>query len=351
MTFLITLSIALIGGTLAYKLKVPAGPMLGAMFFVTLFNVFTGNAYFPNEAKIMTQIITGQFIGAQIARKDIISLRYIIKPALLNIFLIISYSLLMGVFLHKITDFSLVTTAFASAPGGIIDMTLISIDMGADVSIVSVLQLIRLLSVLGLLPTLITKVILRKKIKEVTIQSSDETITEDKTEDSSNRYKKFGFTLMIATISGVIGNISGIPAGPLIFAMIGVTTQNMLLDNAYMFNRVKLFAQICAGALIGQTVTYESIINLRTVIVPAIILVFGFIIITLVIGYTLAKFTNIDIITALFACAPGGASNLTLICGEFGANPSQVSIIQLVRVILVIALYPFAIHIITSFLS
>jgi uncharacterized membrane protein AbrB (regulator of aidB expression) len=61
----------------------------------------------------------------------------------------------------------------------------------------------------------------------------------------------------------------------------------------------------------------------------------------------LSKTSELDLITALFACAPGGATDLALIAEEYGANTPKVSIIQTMRVIGVVVFYPPAIQLIS----
>ena len=46
---LFTLLVAVAGGLLAQKIKVPAGAMIGAMVAVAALNIVTGQAYLPTE--------------------------------------------------------------------------------------------------------------------------------------------------------------------------------------------------------------------------------------------------------------------------------------------------------------
>ncbi len=60
--------------------------------------------------------------------------------------------------------------------------------------------------------------------------------------------------------------MSGVPAGPLIFSMVFVGVQNVLTGTAYMPINMKRFAQICAGVLIGESVTMEAVVNPDTLL-------------------------------------------------------------------------------------
>ncbi len=354
---IITLIVALIGGLIALRLKIPAGAMIGSMFFVALLNVTTGSAFMPIEVKIFTQIIAGLFIGTNIRRDDVIAFRSMIKPAIITVFLILCFSLGMGMILHKISGYDFITAMFACAPGGLVDMTLISYDMGADTSVVSILQLVRLISVIGLFPPIINWVIVRFHLNQNSRKEDNEknNSTTTKRFDNFNKWNKktycsMGITLVVATVSGFIGYALHIPAGTIMFAMIGVAMQNIFFDNAFMPMPVKKFAQVCAGTLIGEGITIAAVLSLRTAILPAIILLIGFIILTLTMGFILYKTSDLDIVTAFFACAPGGASDISLMAGDFGADTPKVTVIQLIRVVCVIAFYPIIIHLLTLFM-
>ncbi len=341
LTFLVALS----GAAIALKLKIPAGTMVGSMILVAVFNVIFEEACFPSNLKLMTQIISGLFIGCKITRYELVSLKKCIKPAIINTVCILLSCLAMGVGLYYLTDYSLATCVFATAPGSIVDMSIISIDMGADTSIVSVLQLVRLISILGLFPTIFGKLIKFLQKKNPGVVSATRNINSDGPKVTAEKTKKNIFiTLVVAIVCGTIGYNIGIPAGALMFAMIGVAIQNVTTSTAYMPLGLKQFAQVCAGALIGESVTRASITNLYTAIVPALILLVGLFTIVVILAYILYKTSDVDFVTALFSCAPGGASDLALIAEDFGANTPKVSIIQSLRVVCVVIFYPVALQ-------
>lgn len=348
----ITFLVALIGGVIAVRCKVPAGAMVGAMIAVAVFNVATGTAYFPTNAKIMTQIVSGLFIGCKITRREVLSLKRALKPAVMNVVLILCACLVMGVVLYFFTDYSLATCTFASAPGSLVDMAIISIDMGADTSVVSVLQLVRLLSILGLFPTLFGLLIKRiqKKHPEALQKEAPQQVETAEARDVKHA-KNIAITLLVAIACGLIGHFVGIPAGALIASMIGVSLMNIFTGAAYMPFRMKQFAQVCAGALIGESVNREAIVNLRGALLPAAIMLVCLFLIVLILSFILYKTSDLDFVTALFSCAPGGASDLALIAEDFGANTPKVSIIQTMRVVCVIIFYPPAIQLIAHILS
>jgi membrane AbrB-like protein len=352
-TIIMTLFVAIMGALIASKLKIPAGNMIGAMFFVALLNIITGLAAMPAEAKTFTQIIAGLFIGSSITRKDVLALRSMIKPAILTVFLMLCFSLTMGFVIYKITPYDLVTAMLASAPGGIVDMALIGYDMGADTSVVSILQLVRLLSVMGLFPTLINYLVkLIKPAKNPEAGSDTYACIKNSAwvpPDSLGKLKAILRTALVSLVCGLMGSFFRIPAGAIVFSMIGVAAQNIFWGNVYMPSPVRSFAQVCAGTLIGVNVTFASILHLRSAIIPAIILIIGFAVMTLITSMILYKNSSLDRMTCFFACVPGGATDICLLAGDFGADTAKIIVIQLLRLVCVIAFYPMIISLIHYF--
>ncbi|MGI5896239.1 MAG: AbrB family transcriptional regulator [Oscillospiraceae bacterium] len=425
---LFTLLVAVAGGLLAQKIKVPAGAMIGAMVAVAALNIATGQAYLPTEVKVAVQIIAGLFIGVGIRKKDVLALRRVIVPAVLAVVSVIALTLGMGLLLCRFTDYDLVTSLFSCAPGGLVDMTLISYDMGADTSVVSVLQLVRLISVMALFPPVISQIVkhhTRRHLKAAAVLHADmdavqgeereaaggglkeaklaltenrallepvaaaetafenlETVpysgavpaafhaavektdsclenkarletrgntasAEEQTPEPKPAKKRgmreLFITLVVGGVSGLIGYLTGIPAGTIVFAMVGVAIQNIFFDNAYMPVPVKTGAQICSGALIGVGITFAAVLSLQYAVLPALAFLVGYLLISMVMSLVLYRFTDLDIGTAFFCCAPGGLSDLTLIAGDLGADVAKVTIFQLLRSVSVIAFYPMII--------
>jgi membrane AbrB-like protein len=374
---IITLCVGIVGGIIALRLKVPAGAMVGSMIAVTAFSVITGHAFVPQNIKILTQIAAGAFVGAGIKRKDVLEMKLIIKPAIFMVFSMISLDLFMGYIMFRVTGLDLVTALFSTAPAGIVDMTLISDDFGADTSKVAVLHLIRLVSVLILFPAmmkfianrfsnknkncideiatsveeakmdgipekpLINKTILKEKItKEKATLKNKLTLKE--------KSINFSFTMGLAIVAGLIGYILKIPAGTMTFSMVAVGALNVISDKGFMPLNIRRLTQMFAGALIGSRVTHADVIELKGILIPSLILLAGIIVISLFIGFLIHKISGFELITSLLGCAPGGLSDMTLIAKDLGGDVPKVAILHLIRVVTVISIFPILIKFITS---
>jgi len=389
---IITFLVAALGALIFYRMKITAGVLVGAMFFVAAFNVITELAFFPVYAKVFAQIISGAFIGVGINRNNFIQLKQIFKPALVLVAGMLVINLLVGFIIYSLSSLDLITSLFCSVPGGVSDMAIISHDLGADTSKVAVLQLVRLVSTLAFFPAIITR--LGKYIndnkrnnrevstggKKYVIDNEDNTIDSnkinfcktdkkgnidiaynngtDKDKNSSHNRKekpqnkdiirKIIPTITIAAISGIIGHNTGIPAGTLLFSILGVSGFNIKTGKAYLPLSVKRFAQIVAGAFIGTNFVREDLLQLKSLFFPAVIMVTGYIILCTLLGILISRLFKMDVTTSLFSSTPAGASDMALIASDLGVNSPKVALLQIARLVGVIALSPWIIKLVQA---
>ncbi|WPC41241.1 AbrB family transcriptional regulator [Clostridium sp. JS66] len=356
---IMTLIVAILGGTIALRLKIPAGAMVGSMVVVAVFSVITGHAFIPQNIKIITQICAGAYIGDSIKRKDVLEMKLIIKPAILMVVSMITLDLFMGYVMFRVTRIDLITALFSTAPAGIVDMSLISDDFGADTSKVVVLHLIRLVTVLIVFPPMMN--FIAKSFKNEDKNALDEiasSVDEANLQRKSNRaknkstLKEKSINLLITTVlalaTGLIGYILKIPAGTMTFSMAAVGALNVIFDKGFMPLNLRRLTQMFAGALIGSRVTYGDIVQLKSILIPAFILLIGIISVNLFIGFLINKTSGLELITSLLASAPGGLSDMALIAKDLGGDAPKIAILHTVRVVTVIGIFPVLIKIVTS---
>jgi membrane AbrB-like protein len=359
MELIVTLVIGMIGGLVALKLKVPAGAMVGSMLSVALYNIITGEAYFPQDLRVITQIAAGAFIGAGITKKDVLDLKLMIKPAILMVSTMIILDLFLGYIMFKITNIDLVTSLFACAPGGLVDMSLISADLGADSSKVALLQMVRLMSVLIILPPIIrhiassnsggTNKAKKMGLKEdINHDSSRTNKVSDNEYTKKEEYINLTITLIIASITGLIGYKLKIPAGAMTASMIAVGALNIFYNKGYMPINIRRVTQVFAGALIGQKMGYGDLIALKSIILPVFILIIGIIVVNFFIGVFIHRVAKLELATSLLASAPGGMSDMALVAKDLGGDAPKVAVLQLARYICIVAFYPVIIKLISS---
>ena len=333
---ILTLIIAILGGYLASKKKIPAAYMLGALFLVAIFNIFFNKAFLPNYFKFITQVATGTFIGSKFHSEDVKMLKKVIVPGMTMVVLMIAFSFVLSYLMSTFLGIDYLTSFFATAPGGIMDISLIAYDFKANTSQVALLQLIRLISVISFVP-FFTKKCYKRNTKEKIIFEQE--IKEE---------KSFLFTVIVGIIGGIVGYFSHLPAGTMSCSMALVAYFNVKTHKAYMPLTLRKIIQSFGGALIGAKVTLSDVIALKDLILPIILIIIGFCLMNVFVGFFLYKTTKFSLSTALLSASPGGMSDISLMAEDLGANGPQVVSMQFLRAIFIVGIYPIIIKILFS---
>lgn len=342
---LLTISVGAVGSFVLYKLRLPAGALIGAAIAVSLLNIFAGAGWFPPEAKVGVQAIAGAFVGQRIGRDDITELKSLVKPALIIFLGICILSLCSGFFIYGTSDNIDITTALlSSTPGGVTDIVLIATDVGADPAQSAALQLTRYMVAILILPQINTW-LCRRFCPASQLAEQPAASPRSRTVGKKNAAVK---TLLIAHAAGLIGKISHIPAGTIVFSMLAVAIYNIRIGSAYIPRPFKLVAQSMAGISIGTAVSMADILGLKELIVPAVIIILNCLLINYGLGFLMYRISGLDMATCLFASVPAGVSDMALISLEQGGDAPKVAILQMTRYICVMAFMPSLIKLIAA---
>ncbi|MTD39028.1 ammonia monooxygenase [Erwinia sp. CPCC 100877] len=334
-----TLIVGFCGGLIAKRLKLPAAFMTGSMLAVAIFSIFTKQMFMPGSVKIFAQIISGAYIGQQISKADLMNFPKLAKAIVLLLAFFTINMFLMGFFFHAVFSVDLTTALLSCMPGGIMDVSLISIDMGAQAEIVATMQLARLVGMLLILPYWI-KFILKRVKKDQENQSVQLNKPKILPIGTKNALMNDSLILVIAGLGGLLGVWLGIPVGALMLSL-GFSSILKLLKNTAQLNRnIRFLAQICAGSIIGNTFTQDTLAQLPRLIVPAILLLSSYLVINVLFGYIVYKQQILDLKSALFASSPAGATDISLIAGELGGDTPKIAGIQICRTLYTIIVLP-----------
>ncbi len=332
----LTFLIAAAGSWLGLKSRLPAGALMGAIFSVGLFQILTGMAAFPQEIRVVTTSATGAFLGGRVNRRDIRTLRSVCLPAVLMTAGMLGYNMVCAQVLYRLAGLDFMTALLACAPGGLTEMTLVAIDLQANSALVSSIQIIRFAAVTLCVPVLLRAVLARRgrggRVEEDAPAPDEAAPGQDG--------KHILLTLSIGLLSGLLGKLSGIPAGTLCFSVAACAAYNLCSGRGELPRKVRTVVQCGNGALIGTKLMAGQLLLLQSILPPVAAVTAGWIGLNVLLGLLLHRTGRLSLETALFAAAPGGMGDMGLIAAEMGGNSVQVMALQLCRVISVIAVCP-----------
>ncbi len=341
---LLTILCGFIVGYTFHKLKVTGGMMIGALVGSAIFNIVSGRGYLPYEMKFLSQVIAGGFIGCTINKEDLKNIRHMIAPIFVAISMFMVLNITVGFIIYNISDMDLATAFMSSIPGGISDIPIIAMDFGANPSKVAAMQFARLVAGIAVFPSVIKLFSDKKESASDVIE--DEVIEEKVKIKKTYDYKFVGLTLVVALVGGIVGKVIGTSGGVLIFAMIFTIALKFRVEETAIPPKARRFAQLLSGCFIGSAMIWADVLELRTLVIPIIILLIGYFLNCIVTGFMLHKLFGFHMQEGMLSVSPAGASDMALIAADMGVGSPRLAMIQMSRLVLVIALFPQVISVI-----
>ena len=146
----VSITIALIGGSLFYYIGVPAGLMVGSTFFIALASIKGLEVInVPRGVIGVIQIGLGLEVSKNISKEtfEVLASGELLITLLLLTLVTILTSLVIALIVHKISKWDLPTCLMACAPAGFTVMIALAIDYGKNSLQVTMLQMVRVLAI------------------------------------------------------------------------------------------------------------------------------------------------------------------------------------------------------------
>lgn len=335
----LTMMVAAASGIVLKKLRLPSGMLVGAIIGSVVLNITTPLAYMPYFGKFLAQMITGTFIGCGMSRDRLRTLPGIAGPFVFVMVGLAAANTLAGFLVWKLAGLDFVTAMLSTMPGGMTDTPLIAAEMGADVGCVAVLQFIRMLLSVGVIPSLIA-------VLTPGSQEDDGATAQPAAPDpgkSSKGQARFLWVALLAVslLGALLGRQSGIPAGVLVGALCGAAAVKLILPETSLPLWVKRFAQILAGAYIGCVMQREQLLALgKSSILPGIIIVVVYLVCSIGTGFLIHRIFKRGHRESMLLATPGGASDMALTAAEMGVFSTDLVFMQILRMVVVVSVFP-----------
>src|SRR6056297_3395370 len=231
---MIDLLTLIIVGTLGYIVfyivKLPSSALIGPMIsIVAAFFMGVEIHSFDSRILFILQSLLGVYIGISVNRDNLKQIKKLSKPAVLMVIWTFFISFGLGFLLKEFKGVEPVTAFLSTSPAGVSEMSMLAVSVGADITIVSIFQLSRLvITLLVVIPIVVNKYVKNPDDKEGYFNGINKRISyiknvfkntkNDKEEKSFNYIK----TIIIGLIGSIIADMLSIPGGPLIGSIIAV---------------------------------------------------------------------------------------------------------------------------------
>lgn len=343
---LLTFAVSAVIGYIFFKCKVPGGMLVGAVVGSTILSVGFGMAEMPYTAKFIAHVTAGAFIGVSFEREDLKSLKKAWKPTLTVLASMMVINIAAGFILHLFMNMDLITSLLSGIPGGVSNTPMIAAEVGAEVSQIAFIQFIRMCAGIGIFPSVVKYLTRDEEMPDAEEVARAKAELAAKKEAKKKRTVPY-FTplvLLVAAVCGWGGRLSGIPAGALVFSMLGTFVLKLTGVTGKLPMPIKRVAQVLSGAYIGCSISYEDVMYFPQLIIPAVIVVAFYLLNSWITGNFICKKFSIPKREALLMLTPAGASDMALISSEIGVHSTNLVIMQIIRMLCAVSIFP-AVHI------
>lgn len=344
--FALTMVVAAVGGYIGKKMRIPAGVMVVSMILVAILNAGFEKAYFYSPLSKVIQIIAGILVGSKLDREAVAELKKILFPTVVLVACMLVLNVCASLLIIAFSPLDLTTAMFASAPGGLTDMTIMSADFGANSAYVAIIQVCRQLAIFLFMPSII-KVMNKEQLEQNAKRKAE---TESRVKEEKPMVHLL-YVSVIATAASCICIRLDINGGAIIGSMVASGIY-CATGHSYPFPRwLRNILQVSTGAFTGLKLTREVILMLPVLGVPILCVMSCIVLFAVGIGLLVQKISGIDRATCMLACTPGGLSEMSLLSEDLGADTVKIASMQTVRMFSVVALFPPVISMIMKVLG
>lgn len=296
----------------------------------------------PSWMNGLLQILLGVMVGFRMTRDSLRSGVHALAPATLLAAVLILTSVVSALIVAPLASLDVATALFAAAPGGMTEMSTVSVSFGADGAAVTAVQLVRVLLAVAIANVLLAR--LRPKGESGDPEPGSRQEGQDDSPEEEYGYgkglKRLGVAVPWGVVGGMVGIVSGAPAGGIVGALACSAGYRLLTGRPVPVKGFQLGVQALAGGVIGLGVSGEFFDQLFRLAGAGALILSVQMLLWLVTGWLLLRLFGFDLPTAVLASSPGGMSEIVSTAHQGGADVVMVTFVHLVRLSSIVVVVP-----------
>ncbi|NEQ67933.1 MAG: AbrB family transcriptional regulator [Symploca sp. SIO2D2] len=331
------LVLAILAGLLFDWLNIPVGWLLGPMIIGIVYATIQGNPQpLPPVFMTLGKATIGLATAVRFSPETLsMALNYAI-PILLCVLLTGCLSLFHGYLLSRLAGIDRVTGLLAFIPGAASTIVAIGDEMGADAIAVAVLQYLRVLLVVLVIPSLAGFILPAHPVTQAT------------TSIAINNHLPMPIFFNLLVLAGCCGlgiwggNRLRLPAsgllGPMLVTLVAFWELPYQLQvPQWLFATGLLFV----GVSIGLKFNRQAAQKLLKAVLIEVGLILVLILLCLGVGYEFHVVTQVDTTTAVLGFTPGGIEAMIATVMQLGGDAGLVLAMQMCRMLMIIVIAPW----------
>ncbi len=330
---LLALGLAVVAATLGFDvLGLPSPPLFAGLSVGLGYALVLGRDLRPPALLVTTsQAVIGVVTGVLVQPDTLTTLADYWLPVTLITLATLLLTVLAGFLLAWATGVDRTTATFGMIAGGASGIVAVADELGADSRLVAVLQYLRVLLIVVLMPVAV--VVLFGGTGERAAPPSG---------DPGAWPASTAAVLGMALVGSLLGRLAHLPApsllGPLLVAAVLAGFDVPLADAVPSLLPAAAFAVI--GAQVGLRFTPDTLSTLRRILPAGLVLISGLIVVSGGLGLLLSAVTGLSPLDGYLATTPGGIFVVLALATGSGADSTVVLAVQVLRMLVMIFFGP-----------
>ncbi|MBN8192389.1 AbrB family transcriptional regulator [Bacillus sp. NTK074B] len=314
------------------------------MVSVFLINKWTNfELAWPSYLRDLGLIIVGYTIGQSFSRKTMIEIFTQLPSMLTTTVTLIVFSMILAYITSEMTGIGLPSTITGSIPGGLSQMVALGEEMKTiDLTVVTILQVIRLLSVIFVVPFLVFSPLLAG-------ERTDSGVAAQSLELPGIQW---GFVLFftIAITAGFLAEKIHLPT-PGLLGPILVIGGFMVAEwpVPHMPGLLIILAQLSLGIYFSFMMNFSSSEGMGKFIIWSLFTSLCLLLCCTGLSVLLSRWHDITFLTAFISLAPGGMAEMALVGQAVDADLSIITGYHLFRILFILFVIPVLLKVLFNF--
>ncbi len=335
--FLETLLVSLTGGLFFRLLHLPLPWLLGSLAAVMIWSLTARrNVFWPVGLRNSGLVILGYMLGSSFAIETGLQIIKQLPAMMFATASTILFSLFIGYIIHRRTDISLSTCIIGSVPGGLTQMVVLSEEIAdTDLTVVTFMQTIRLLSTVFIVPFLIIC-----GLAGDTQQAVAANIPDVYNNAIHTPWTIFLFTGVVLFAVWAALRIN-LPTPFLLGPLIGTAALVLAGFQAVKVSSFLVFiSQLCIGTYLGLAIRPASLKHWKKLLPYTLGGSVAVVFFSLGVGFLLTRLHSLNLISAFLGTSPGGMAEMGLTAVLVRADVSLVAAYQMFRLLFILFVMP-----------
>ncbi len=372
--------LGLIGWFLLSRVRMPASELIGPVLIIGILR--TIQVELPTSPDFLfpaAQIVIGIFVGSMLNKDALRELKPMTVSAVIIVTWALSIVFVVGYFLARYSVLDLYTAMLSASMGGLPEITVIALASGAEVTVIMVMQMIRMLVTVLLFPLLLQWIEGKEKrgmMEQVKKQERANTANSETAENDKDTFPenhksllvnslrsavsqealsnlifsvktswlRVLVTLVVATTGGLLLEVLGVPAGLLVGSTIFIAAFSVAgLPVSKLSPRLLNILLVFIGITVADNISIETIVTMADpdFLIPILIATAIMFATSFAVAWIIYRLTGWDFPTSFLAAAPGGFTVMTALAIKHGRDPFKVSMLHLCRLLSINIFIPF----------